>query len=129
MSETTKCPKCKEVAAEVAACIAFLQAQLGWEVFWEEGFCGEEAKSEAKQNVQALRKFLDEKGHGKAVSLRIAELEREVERLRAGFAEIRDVVLHGRNQLEGGVLDSDQTNAVLGVIDDAAAEAIKGANP
>lgn len=35
------------------------------------------------------------------------------------YENARDVILHGRYQLEDAGLDSDQTNAVLGVLDDA----------
>jgi hypothetical protein len=41
--------------------------------------------------------------------------------LREAFDEIRDSVLHGRGPLEGYDVDSDITNAVLSIIDDARA--------
>jgi hypothetical protein len=45
------------------------------------------------------------------------------EQFEDAFDEARDAILHGRHHLEG-VLDNDQTNAVLTVLDDAFAAAL-----
>lgn len=43
----------------------------------------------------------------------------ERERWAAAFTNARDNVLHDRGPLEGAGMDSDQTNAVLAVLDDS----------
>jgi hypothetical protein len=59
---------------------------------------------------------------------RVAELEGERGRWKEAFDDARDSVLHGRGPLEA-TLDSDQTNAVLGVIDDAFSAALAPPEP
>lgn len=48
-----------------------------------------------------------------------AEAWGEVERLRAAYAEARDMVLNDRGPLAEAQMDTAQTNAVLAVLDDA----------
>ena len=51
--------------AEAAACIKFLQSELGWNDFRSEGFIGQEAVSASTQNCQRLAAFLKDRGnHG-----------------------------------------------------------------
>jgi hypothetical protein len=66
-----------ESAQETAEMVRFLQTQLGWEWFWSEGFVGQEHKSQATQNAQAIRKFLDDTGHAKRFCERLKEREAE----------------------------------------------------
>lgn len=75
-----------EAAQEAAEMIEFLKTHLGWEWFWSEGWVGEEFKSQAKQNAQRLRRFLDEKGHAKAFSLRLDTALAQVAKLREEIA-------------------------------------------
>lgn len=49
----------------------------------------------------------------------LARVAAERERWAAAFTEARDAVLHDRGPLEGEGMDSDKTNAVLAVLDDA----------
>lgn len=53
-----------EATAEVAAFLEWMKVQQGWEGFWADGFLGQKPISQAKQNLQAIRRFLEEKGHG-----------------------------------------------------------------
>lgn len=72
-----------EAKAEAASCIDFLVTQMGWEWFWAEGWvqAAEEAKSQARKNAAAIRRFLDDKGHAKRYKERMTRVEAERDRV------------------------------------------------
>jgi len=53
-----------EAKSECAAFLDWLKNQQSWEAFWADGFLGEKPVSQAKQNLQAIRKYLEATGHG-----------------------------------------------------------------
>lgn len=69
-----------------------------------------------QQIIEAVRRGRDvphqHLHHGEMAAKHLRETQQVV-------ANIRDAVLHERYQLEDAGLDSDQVNAVLGIIDDA----------
>lgn len=75
-------------------------------LIWHCDKCGRNRHAEDVGN--ALRKAEEQ----------IAALQAEREGYREALDNIRDAVLNGRYQLEGMDVDSDITNAVLGIIDD-----------
>lgn len=66
----------EEAKAEVAACLEFLDTELGWEYFREEMlyFDNEEQRSASMRNAQKLKNFLAEKGHGIRLLRELREL-------------------------------------------------------
>lgn len=61
-----------ESAAEAAACLKFLQAELGWADFRAEFF----ADAEAAGNFAKLEEFLARTGHGLRLLQRLDEMEK-----------------------------------------------------
>lgn len=59
---------------------------------------------------------------------RIAQLEAANREMVDRASEFRDSVLNWRHQLEEGTIDSDQTNAVLGLFDDTMGNALTQAD-
>jgi hypothetical protein len=59
-------------------------------------------------------------------ALAITEAAERLEALSAAIGEIRDAVLNERFQLAEAGLDSDQVNAVLGIIDDCDPRVLEG---
>lgn len=69
-----------DARSETAACIRFLEVELGWEDFRSEGFVGQDAVSQSTQNCQKLSAFLKEKGnHGAGILAENTRLRENLE--------------------------------------------------
>lgn len=71
----------QESQAETAACIQFLEVELGWEYFREEMLYPDDEKKQSlsAENARKLKNFLAEKGHGIALLRELYELRQKEE--------------------------------------------------
>jgi hypothetical protein len=99
--------KHEEASAEVAACLEFLDVELGWEYFREEMLYHkpdeEKKKSQSAENARTIQNFLKEKGHGIAMLKRV----RDAEAVNAGLREAAIKVLTTKSKAYVGLFDDD----------------------
>lgn len=84
-----------EAKAEVAACIGFMRSQLDWENWWADGWLNKDAAavSQARQNANALREFLADKGHGISLLKHFDQKEAEITAQRDRWRKIAEDAL------------------------------------
>lgn len=70
----------EESKAETAACLQFLETEMGWEYFREEQlyFDNEKKRNASGENARTLKNYLAEKGHGISLLRELHELRKKI---------------------------------------------------
>ena len=95
----------KEASAETAAFLQWLETQASWEAFWADGFLGQELVSNATQNLQALRAFMNKKKHGlrflaqyKVATQEIKDLNTAIDQLIGSLYKLPELMLEAEKK-------------------------------
>lgn len=100
----------EEAKGEVAACLQFLETELGWDSFRVEMLYASDTKenNSSRNNAQLLKNYLAETGHGIAFRKKLAAAERELTQLRTEWAAAQE-----RGKVNAQLIGIEEVDGVL----------------